>query len=123
MDLNKLTYRTIGAAYKVHLALGPGLLESAYEVCLALELRQAGFTVDRQRTIPVNYLGLEVEAAFRADLIVNDVLLLELKSVQEIAPIHKAQILTYLRLTHLKLGLLINFNVPNLRAGIHRFVM
>jgi GxxExxY protein len=123
MELDTLSYRILGAAYRVHLALGPGLLESAYEACLVLELHEAGFVVERQRSIPVMYRGLAVDAAFRADIVVENTILLELKSVDEIAPIHKAQILTYLRLTGLKLGLLINFNVPSLKRGIHRFVM
>jgi GxxExxY protein len=123
MDINRISYDIIGAAIKVHRALGPGLLESVYEECLVMELRSERFALRRQCSIPVSYRELRLEGAYRADLIVQDSVLVELKSVDALAPIHTAQVLTYLRLTGLKLGLLINFNVPVLKQGIKRLIV
>jgi GxxExxY protein len=123
MDINTISYGVIGAAIKVHRALGPGLLESVYEECLAMELCSEGFALRRQCCIPVSYRELRLEGAYRADLIVEDSVLVELKSVDALAPIHSAQVLTYLRLSGLKLGLLINFNVPALKRGIKRLIL
>jgi GxxExxY protein len=123
MELNNLSYQIIGCVYKVHSALGPGLLESTYEVCLEHELLKSGLAVERQKPLPVIYDEIQLNAGYRIDLLVNHQIILELKSVDEIAPIHKAQLMTYLKLSGLKLGLLLNFNVLNMRKGITRIVM
>jgi GxxExxY protein len=108
---------------KVHTILGPGLLESTYEACLAQEIINRGCRVERQLAVPVIYEGLKLEAGYRLDLLVNGLVVVEIKSVDALAPVHKAQILSYLRLSGRSLGLLINFNVVHLRDGIKRFVM
>ena len=107
---------------EVHRALGPGLLESAYESCLAYELSERGLFVERQKGVPITYKSVEVDAGFRIDLLVDKKIIIELKAVESIAPIHKAQLLTYLKLTGLKVGLLMNFNVNILKQGLHRVV-
>ncbi|MFB3880312.1 MAG: GxxExxY protein [Armatimonadota bacterium] len=119
---NRTSDAVIGAAIEVHKALGPGLLESAYEACLRreLDLREIGY--EHQYPLPIEYKGERVDCGYRLDLIVEGVLVVELKSVDELLPIHEAQLLTYLRLTGIHLGLLINFNVPLLRQGIRRMV-
>ncbi len=117
---NSLTDAIIGAAITVHRELGPGLLESVYEKCLALELTQSGIQVVAQKEIPLTYKGLNLESGFRADLIVENKVLVELKAVDQLLPIHTAQVLTYLKLTGLQTALLINFNVPLLKNGIKR---
>ena len=118
--LNQLSSRIIGAAIEVHKGLGPGLLESAYEECLCYELAQRGIAYERQKSVPVSYKGLCVDCAYRMDVVVEDVIVLELKAVGRLEPIHHAQLLTYLKLAGKKLGLLINFNVPVLKDGIVR---
>jgi len=123
MELNDLTYKVIGCAYNVHSNLGPGLLESTYEVCLHHELTQAGLIVERQKALPVIYGNIELDAAYRIDLLVNNQLILELKAVSEISALHKAQLMTYLKLSNHKLGLLLNFNVADMKKGIHRIIM
>lgn len=123
MELNELTEKIIGCAIKVHRVLGPGLLESAYEVCLVHELRKAGLRVERQVPLPIVYDGIELDACYQLDIVVEDLIILELKSVERIMPIHEAQLLTYLKLTKKKLGLLINFNVELLKNGIKRKVI
>ena len=123
MKLNDLTYKIIGCAYKVHAELGPGLLESTYEVCLEYELLKVGLNVQRQKPLPVIYNNIKLEAGYRIDLLVDNKVILELKSVDEIAPIHKAQLMTYLKLTNIKLGLLLNFNVKDMKTGINRIIM
>ena len=122
-DLNLLSYEIIGAAYQVHSELGPGLLESTYEVCLEYELIKRGFKVECQKTLPINYDGIKLDAAYKIDLIVEDSIIIELKAVAEIQPIHTAQILTYLKLSKKKLGLLMNFNVTDMKKGIKRLIM
>ena len=122
-NLNLLSYEIIGAAYHVHTELGPGLLESTYEVCLEYELIKRGFTVERQKLLPINYDGKKIDAAYRIDLLVEDSILLELKAVSEIESIHKAQVMTYLKLSGKKLGLLLNFNVSDMKRGVNRFIM
>lgn len=107
---------------KVHSALGPGLLEKAYEVCLAHELTKAGFSVRTQVELPVVYDGVLVELGYRIDLIVNDLVIVELKCVEKIIPVHEAQIISYLKLSKKRVGLLINFHVRHLRDGIRRFM-
>jgi GxxExxY protein len=118
-----LTRRVIGAAIEVHRALGPGLLESAYEECLFYELGLQGVRCERQVEVPVLYKDMEVAKAFRADLIVDQTVLLELKSVDRIERIHESQLLTYLRLTRLRVGLILNFNTTTLKEGIVRRVL
>ena len=121
--LNLISHNIIGAAFKVHSALGPGLLESTYEVCLEYELVKLGYKVERQKSLPVNYEGIKLDAGYRIDLLVEDSVIVELKSVEDVLPIHHAQVLTYLKLSKIKLGLLINFNVRDLKLGIKRIVM
>ena len=123
MDINALSKEIIGAALQVHRELGPGLLEGAYEACLAHELKTRQLAFDRQRPIPLSYRGELIEVGFRADFLVENAILLELKSVERLQPIHTAQVLTYLKLTGLQLGLLINFNVKVLQHGIRRVVL
>jgi GxxExxY protein len=117
---NSLTDAIIGAAIAVHRELGPGLLESVYEKCLALELTKSGFQVCSQKEVPLTYKGLALESGFRADLIVENKVLIELKSIDQLLPVHTAQVLTYLKLTNLRTALLINFNVQLLKNGIKR---
>ena len=121
--LNQISYDIIGASYKVHSALVPGLLESTYEVCLEYELIKIGYKVERQKPLPVIYDGVFLDAGYRIDLLVEDSVIVELKSVNEMIPIFKAQLMTYLKLAELKLGLLLNFNVTDVQKGITRIVM
>nr|WP_315157073.1 GxxExxY protein [uncultured Flavobacterium sp.] len=123
MELNDLTYKIIGCAYKVHAELGPGLLESTYEVCLEHELLKAGLAIERQKALPVIYDDIKLDAGYKIDILVNSQIILELKSVDELAPIHQAQLMTYLKLSGLKLGLLLNFNVKDMKKGIKRIIM
>ncbi len=120
MELNDLTEKIIGCAIKVHRVLGPGLLESAYEVCLLHELAKAGLITERQVKVPIVYEGLQLDADYFIDILVEDTVVLELKSVEHLLPIHEAQLITYLKLADKKLGLLINFNVTLLKNGIKR---
>lgn len=117
---NSLTEAIIGAAISVHRELGPGLLESVYEKCLAFELVDRGFSATTQQEIPISYKNLTFDCGFRADLIVENKVLIELKSIDQLLPVHTAQVLTYLKLSNLRTGLLINFNVPLLKSGIKR---
>ena len=117
-----LATAAVDAAIAVHRELGPGLLESVYEQCLAHELVARGLSVKAQVPVPVIYRSLRLETGFRADLILHDALLLELKAVESLLPVHKAQVITYLKLTRLPLGFLINFNVPLLKDGLHRII-
>ena len=121
-ELNRLSSATIGAAIEVHRNLGPGLLESAYESCLAWELRQGGLDVQNQVPVPIRCKGLALDEGYRIDLLVEGKLILELKSVDKIQPIHTAQVLTYLKMTGLKMALILNFNVLLMRSGIKRIV-
>ena len=123
MTINDLTKTIIGAAIEVHRALGPGLLESAYEECLCEKLKLRGIPFERQKPLPVKYKGKQLDCGYRLDLLVANAVVLELKAVDTLAPIHDAQLLTYLRLGGWKVGLLINFNVPVLREGIRRKVL
>ncbi len=122
MTENEISYKTIGAAIEIHKTVGPGLLESAYENALAFELRERGFNVKQQVPMPFIYKEVKQDVGYRIDLIVDDKILVEVKSVERLAPVHYAQTLTYLRLSGLKLGLLINFNTKTLKEGIHRIV-
>jgi GxxExxY protein len=119
---NRTSEAVIGAAIEVHKALGPGLLESAYETCLCRELGLRGIVYERQRPLPVAYKGERIDCGYRPDLAVDELVVVEPKSVDQVLPIHEAQLLTYLRLTGLHLGLLVNFNVPVLRLGVKRLV-
>jgi GxxExxY protein len=121
--LNEITHEVIAAAMEVHRSLGPGLLESAYQACLCRELTVRGIPFQRERTLPLEYKGIRLECGYRLDLLVAGEVVVEVKSMDAIAPIHDAQLLTYLRLGGWKVGLLINFNVPVLKDGIHRRVM
>ena len=114
--------QVIGAAIAVHQELGPGLLESAYEACLVYELQQRGVQVKQQIPVPVVYKGVQLECGYRLDLLVENCVIVELKTVDAIQPIHEAQLLTYLKLLKLRLGLLINFKVPLLKHGIKRLL-
>ncbi len=118
--LNALSHEVIGAAMEVHKALGPGLLESAYETCLAHELQRRNIVFARQFALPLCYKGMSLECGYRIDLFIEETLVVELKSLRQLEPIHEAQLLTYMKLSKAPLGLLINFNVPLLKDGIKR---
>ncbi len=122
MNAQLASRAVITAAMKVHTKLGPGLLESAYEACLAHELRKSGLECRTQVALPVVYDGIKLDVGYRIDLLVEDVLVVELKSVDAISPVHQAQMISYLKLSNRSLGLLINFNVSHLKDGIKRFV-
>ena len=119
---DKLSKEIIGASIEVHRNLGPGLLESAYEECLCRELFIRDLTFERQKPLPLSYKGVKLDCGYRLDIVVGGLVILELKAADRIEPIHEAQLLTYLKLTNLKLGILINFNVPILKDGIKRIV-
>jgi len=122
LTAHEISHAVISAALKVHSALGPGLLESAYEACLAHELRKAGFKVETQIGLPIVYDGIKLDLGYRIDMLVNDLVVVELKSVEEISRIHIAQVLSYMKLSNKQLGLIINFNVLRLKDGIKRLV-
>ena len=122
-DRDSLTHEIIGAAIEVHRHLGPGLLESAYRECLCWELWRRGSAVERERALPLLYKGTQVDASYRVDLIVEGRVLVEVKAIERLAPIHTAQVITYLRLSGLHVGLLINFNVRVLKEGITRLAL
>jgi GxxExxY protein len=122
-ETNEVARQIVDAAFAVHTALGPGLLESVYEVCLAHELRKRGLTVRQQVVLPVHYDGVRLDAGLRLDLLVNDTVIVEIKAVENLLPVHKAQALTYLKLTGCRLALLINFNVPAIKGGINRLAL
>ena len=121
-ELNLLTKKIIGCAIEVHKQLGPGLLESAYQECIAYEFDLNGMKYKKEYVIPLNYKGRQIDCSYRIDFLVENEVILELKSIEQILPIHKAQLLTYLKITDKRLGLLINFNVSLLRDGIVRLV-
>ena len=123
MELNLITDKIIGAAIDVHRALGPGLLESAYESCLAFEIAQRGLKVEQQKPLPVVYKEVFLDAGYRIDLLIEQSVIVELKAVDALTPLHKAQLLSYLKLSGLELGLLINFNVRVLKTGIQRVIL
>jgi GxxExxY protein len=120
--LNQITDHIIGASIEVHRTLGPGLLESAYEACLVFELVDRGLKIEHQKPLPVVYRDVNLECGYRLDLLVEDIVIVEVKAVNGLEPIHEAQLLSYLKLSRCKVGLLINFNVKVLRDGIHRMV-
>jgi GxxExxY protein len=119
---SECTYDIVGAAIEVHRRLGPGLLESAYESCLCRELSLRGLEFQRQLAVPIEYRGLQLDCAYRLDLIVDRSVVVEVKALVKVLPIHLAQVLTYLKLTNYRLGLLINFNVEVLRNGVYRII-
>jgi GxxExxY protein len=123
MERDRLSDRVIGLAIAVHRELGPGLLESAYEACLAYELDQAGVPYQRQVALPVTYKNVDLDCGYRLDLLAGGALIVELKTVDAISRVHKAQLLTYLRLSRLRTGLILNFNSAVLKDGIHRMVL
>lgn len=120
MDINKVSGKIIESAMKVHSTLGPGLLESSYEACLLHELRKGGVNAVSQVSLPILYDGIKLDAGYRVDLLVEDLVIVELKAIEKLLPIHQAQLLSYLKLSNKKVGLLINFNVVHLRNGIKR---
>jgi len=122
MDENGIATSVVNCALEIHKDLGPGLLESVYEVLLADSLAQSGFRVERQKSIPIHFRGKSFDEGFRADLVVERTVLVELKSVESLARVHKKQVLTYMKLSHLKLGLLINFGGELLKGNIERLV-
>lgn len=122
-EMDEVAKQVVNAALAVHRGLGPGLLESVYEICLAHELRKRGLKVERQLELPVAYDGIRLDAGFRLDLVVNDCLIVELKTVDALLPIHHAQVLTYLKLSNHRLALLINFNVTLIKDGIKRIAL
>lgn len=122
MTENEISYKIIGAALEIHKNIGPGLLESAYENALAFDLRELGLEVKQQIPMPFIYKEIKQDVGYRIDLIVNDKVLIEIKSIETLAPVHYAQTLTYLKLSGMKLGLLINFNTKVLKEGVHRIV-
>ena len=117
-----ITEGIIGAAIEVHKVLGAGLLESSYEECMLYELKKAGFEVERQVELPIKYKGINLDSSYRLDLLVNDQVIVELKSCARLEPIREAQLLTYLKLANIRYGLLINFNVPILKQGLKRIL-
>ena len=123
MEKDPLTDRVIGLAIEVHRQLGPGLLESAYETCLCHQLSEAGLNFERQKPIGIHYKGVDLDCGFRSDLIVEDNLLIELKAVEKILPVHEAQLLTYMKLSKISTGLILNFNTEVLKNGIKRMVL
>ena len=122
MELEQIASKIVHCAIKVHKTLGPGLLESVYQKCLAYELEQAGLTVQCEVPVPVHYGGVKIDAGFRADMIVEDSIIIENKTVEKIAPIHEAQLLTYLKLTNFHIGFILNWNVTLMKNGIRRMV-
>jgi len=121
-EYKALTERIIGAAIQVHRELGPGMLESAYEACLAYELKQRGMKVESQKALPLKYRDVVLDCGYRVDLLVDERVIVEIKVLEALQPVHKAQLLSYLRLSGCKVGRLINFNVDVLKRGIHRVV-
>lgn len=121
--LKELSEGIIGCAIAVHKQLGPGLLETAYETCLAYELEQQGFGVERQKPMPLRYKTINMECGYRLDLVINNQIILEIKAVDHLLPVHDAQLLTYMKLADCRLGMLINFNEKLLKQGIRRFVL
>ena len=122
-DLEDLAAALVDSAFKVHQTLGPGLLESVYESCVCIELTRRGITYEKQAAMPLIYEGVNVNGGFRLDLLVEKSVVMEIKAVEKLLPIHQSQVLTYLKLANLRLGLLINFNVPMFKEGVNRIVL
>ena len=123
MEVNQITEKIIGGAIEVHRSLGPGLLESAYQACLAREMALRGLSFEQEMPLHLEYKGLQLDCGYRLDFLVEQTVILELKTVEALLPIHEAQLLTYLKLAGIKIGLLINFNVPVLKNGIKRMAL
>jgi GxxExxY protein len=123
MEINQITEIIIGCAIKVHKYLGPGLLESAYEECMVFELKNAGLVVERQKPVPIIYKEIKLDFGYRIDILVENTVLIELKTVDAFNPVHEAQILTYMKFSEKRTGLLINFNVKLLKTGIKRYII
>ena len=123
MDNNLLTESIIGCAIDVHKQLGPGLLESVYENCLMYELKQKGFSVENQVAVPLVYKEIHLDCGYRLDLLVNNTVIIEIKSIDSLLPVHTSQVLTYIRFAEKKIGLLMNFNVKRFMDGFHRYVL
>ena len=122
-DINVLTNKVLGLAFEVHTQLGAGLLESTYESCLFYELKENNISVERQKKLPIIYKGFQLDTDYRIDLLIDNQLIIELKSVETLQPVHSAQLLTYMKLSNLKYGLLLNLNVAHLKQGIKRFIL
>ena len=122
MTINELSYKIIGTAIDLHRSIGPGLLESTYENALAYDLKEMGFDVKQQQPMPFVYKEIKMNVGYRLDLVVNNKIIIEIKSIEKLAPVHYSQLLTYLKLADLKLGLLINFNTKYLKNDIHRII-
>jgi len=122
-EIDVVAKAVVDAAFKVHSTLGPGLLETVYEACLVHELHRRGLRVETQAVLPIEYDGFKLDAALRLDLVVEDQLIVELKAVEALLPIHMAQMMTYLKLSGRRVGLLINFNVPRIKDGIRRIIL
>ena len=122
MLINEITEKILKCAFKVHTELGPGLLESAYEECLYYELKQSGFSVEKQKALPLVYHDVKLDAGYRVDLLIENKVVVEIKSIEGFTDVHIAQVLTYLKLSKCKIGLLINFNVASLKNGIKRLI-
>ena len=123
MEENEITGNILKAAIEVHKHLGPGLLESAYEECLCRELALMGLKFERQKNLPVEYKGIKLDCGYRLDMVVENEVIVEIKAVDRLMPIHEAQIMTYLRLSGLRLGLLLNFNSPSMKDGVKRIIL
>ena len=123
MDINMLTEKIIGCAIKVHKLIGPGLLESAYEVCLVYELQKIGLSVERQKPVPVVYEEIKLDCGYRIDILVESTVVIELKTIDAFNPVHEAQVLTYMKFAKKRIGLRINFKVKLLKTGIKRYVI
>jgi GxxExxY protein len=123
VEINDITGEVVRASMSVHTALGPGLLEGTYRVCVRHELQSRGLSVEQEQALPVTYRDVQIETGYRVDLLVEDAVIVELKSVAKLLPIHHAQLLGYLKLSHRRVGLLINFNVVHLRQGIKRMII
>jgi len=123
MEINDITHEILDAAYKVHTALGPGFLESAYKACLAYELKKKGLKIEVEKPVPLIYEEVKLEYGYRIDILVEEKVVIELKTVDSFNDVHIAQVLTYLRFAEKKIGLLINFNVKSLKAGIKRLIL
>jgi GxxExxY protein len=122
-EINQITGDIIGAAIEVHRQLGPGLLESAYQICLGHEMSLRNLSYERELSLPINYKGLQLDCGYRLDFLVEQSVIVELKAVEKLQPIHEAQLLTYLKVLGCKIGLIINFNVPVLKQGIKRMIL
>jgi GxxExxY protein len=122
-EINQITHEILDSAYKVHSTLGPGLLESTYRTCLVYELREKGFKVEEEKTLPLIYENLKLDCGYRIDLLVEDKVVIELKTVENFKDVHTAQVLTYLKLSGCKVGLLLNFYTKSLKDGIKRLIL